>query len=189
MRVVPTSLPEVLLVELDVHRDARGFFVETFHAGRFRDSGLPADFAQDNHSRSVRGTLRGFHAQARRPQGKLVRVVAGEVYDVAVDVRRGSPTWLRWTANVLSADAARMLWVPPGFAHGFCVTSGSADVEYKCTAPWDPQDEVRIAWDDPRIGVRWPVEAPLLSEGDRAAPRVEAVEARLPRWSPRAAPS
>jgi dTDP-4-dehydrorhamnose 3,5-epimerase len=111
-------------------------------------------------------------------------VVAGEVYDVAVDVRRGSPTWLRWTGNVLSAEGARMLWVPPGFAHAFCVTSETADVEYKCTAPYDPEDEVRIAWDDPRIGIDWPVKAPLLSPKDRDAPRVDAVEARLPRWSP-----
>ena len=189
MRFTPCEgLPDVVLVEADVARDARGFFVETFRADLFRAAGLPTEFAQDNHSRSTRGTLRGLHAQARRPQGKLVRVVTGAIHDVAVDLRRGSPTWLRWVAVPLAEGDGRALWIPPGFAHGFCVTSDAADVAYRCTTLWDPADEVRVAWDDPRIGVRWPVAAPVLSAKDRDAPPLAAVEDRLPAWTPGPAP-
>lgn len=180
MRFVRTALPEVILVEPDVHRDGRGFFLETWHARKYREGGIDAAFVQDNHSRSARGTLRGLHAQRLRPQGKLVRVLAGEVFDVAVDVRRGSPTFLRWVGAVLSAENARQCWVPPGFAHGFCVTSETADVEYKCTDFYDPSDELRIAWDDPEIGVEWPLCDPVLSEKDRAAKRVRDLLALLP---------
>ncbi len=180
MKFVRTALPEVVVVEPDVHRDGRGFFLETWHAKKYREGGIDAAFVQDNHSRSARGTLRGLHAQRLRPQGKLVRVLAGEVFDVAVDVRRGSPTFLRWVGMCLSAENARQCWVPPGFAHGFCVTSETADVEYKCTDFYDPADELRIAWDDPEIGIEWPVRDPVLSDKDRTAKRVRDLLALLP---------
>ena len=169
MNVERLALPEVLVIRPDVHRDPRGWFLETWNARRYAEHGLPATFAQDNASSSARGTLRGLHAQRRRPQGKLVRVVAGEVFDVAVDVRPASPTFLRWVGVVLSAAEATQCWVPPGFAHGFCVLGDRAEVEYKCTEPYDPADELRIRWDDPEIGVRWPIEDPVLSDADRAA--------------------
>ena len=173
MRVTPTEIPEVLLVTPKVHRDERGYFLETYRADRYVEAGIPASFVQDNRSRSTKGVLRGLHAQRRRPQGKLVQVVSGRIFDVAVDLRRDSPTFRRWVGATLTADGAEQLWVPPGFAHGFCVLSPTAVVEYKCTAPYDPADEMRIAWDDPEIGVRWPVEAPVLSEKDRTAPRLD----------------
>jgi dTDP-4-dehydrorhamnose 3,5-epimerase len=176
----PSALPDVVVVEPEVHRDGRGFFLETYHAEKFAAAGLPTSFVQDNHSRSSRGTLRGLHAQLEPAQGKLVRVVRGTVFDVAVDLRRRSATYLRWVSHVLSADEPRSLWIPPGFAHGFCVTSDEADVEYKCSAPYRPAGEVAIAWDDPRVGIAWPIEAPTLSDRDRAAPRVVAVETRFP---------
>lgn len=169
MRFVRTAIPEVVRVEPDVHRDGRGWFVETWHAERYRAGGVAATFVQDNRSRSVRGTLRGLHAQRRRPQGKLVQVVLGEVYDVAVDLRPGSPTYGRHVAERLSADTAHQLWVPEGFAHGFVVLSEAAEVEYKVTAPYDPADEVRIRWDDPDLAIPWPVAAPTLSPKDAAA--------------------
>ena len=180
----PTALPGVLVVEPVVHRDARGFFLETFHAGKYRQGGIAEDFVQDNHSRSARGTLRGLHAQLRHPQGKLVRVVAGEVWDVAVDLRRGSPTFARWVGVPLSAATLRALWVPPGFAHGFCVLSEHAEVEYKCTALYNPGDELVIAWNDPELAIAWPLREPLLSARDRAAPRLAEVRDRLPAWIP-----
>ncbi|HVG92946.1 MAG TPA: dTDP-4-dehydrorhamnose 3,5-epimerase, partial [Planctomycetota bacterium] len=157
MRFLPTELPEVVIVEPDVRHDDRGWFLETWQAARYRAGGIDATFVQDNLSRSTRGTLRGLHAQRERPQGKLVQVVEGSVFDVAVDIRRDSPTFLRWVGATLSSDDARQIWVPPGFAHGFCVTSEHAVVEYKCTAPWTPSGEIRIARDDPAIGIRWPV--------------------------------
>ena len=139
------ALPGVLLVEPVVHGDARGFFLETWHAEKYRAGGLDATFVQDNHSRSAAGTLRGLHAQLARPQGKLVRCVEGEIFDVAVDIRRGSPSFGRWVGERLSAANFRQLYVPPGYAHGFCVTAGPAQVEYKCTAFYDPADEIAIA--------------------------------------------
>lgn len=172
MRVTRTHIPEVLVVEPEVHRDGRGYFVETYRQDRYVEAGLPTTFVQDNRSRSTRGVLRGLHAQRKRPQGKLVQVVEGEIFDVAVDLRRGAATFLQWVGVTLSAERADQLWVPPGFAHGFCVLSDTAVVEYKCTAPYDPSDEMRIAWNDRRIGVRWPVTVPLLSEKDRLAPEV-----------------
>jgi dTDP-4-dehydrorhamnose 3,5-epimerase len=134
---------------------------------------------QDNHSRSVARTLRGLHAQLRQPQGKLVRAVEGEIWDVAVDIRPASPTFRRWVGAALSADNFRQLWIPPGFAHGFCVLSEHAQVEYKCTAPYRREDEIGIAWDDPELAIAWPVEEPLLSAKDRAAPRLAELEAAL----------
>lgn len=180
MRFLPTDIPEVLLVEPDVHRDDRGFFLETFHERKYRQGGIPHSFVQDNHSRSVARTLRGLHSQRRRPQGKLVRAVEGTIWDVAVDIRRGSPTFLRWVAFELSAENFRQLWIPPDFAHGFCVLSEIAQVEYKCTDFYDPGDEVGLVWNDPRLGIEWPVADPLLSGKDAALPTVEEVLDRLP---------
>ena len=167
MRFVPTDLPDVLLIEPDVYRDPRGFFLETYHSVKYRDGGIDVTFVQDNHSRSARGTLRGLHAQRAHPQAKLIRVLQGEIFDVAVDIRRGSPTFLRWVGVTLSAENFRQCFVPAGFAHGFCVLSESAEVEYKCTDYYAPQDELRILWNDPAIGVEWPVREPLLSDRDQ----------------------
>ncbi len=182
MRVIETELPGVVVIEPEVHKDERGFFLETFHGERYRRHGLPEVFVQDNHSRSVRGTLRGLHAQLRRPQGKLVRVVAGEVWDVAVDIRVGSPTFRRWVAVVLSAGNFRELYVPPGFAHGFCVLSEVAEVEYKCTDYYDPEGELRLAWNDPELAIPWPVRDPILSAKDRAARTLRELHSVLPRY-------
>lgn len=167
MKFIPTDLPEVLVIEPEVYADGRGFFLEIYHAEKYRQAGITHPWAQDNHSRSVRGTLRGLHAQRRRPQAKLVRAVQGEIYDVAVDIRRGSPRFGRWTATVLSNDNLRLMYIPVGFAHGFCVLSDWAEVEYKASDLYDPTDEIRILWNDPALGVVWPVSHPLLSEKDR----------------------
>jgi dTDP-4-dehydrorhamnose 3,5-epimerase len=169
MRVVPTAIPDVLVVEPRVFGDQRGFFFESWNRRALRDAGLDADFVQDNHSRSARGVLRGLHYQIRHPQGKLVRVVAGEVFDVAVDLRRGSPTFGRHVAITLSAENRRMLWVPPGFAHGFYVTSESADFLYKTTDYWHQEHERTLLWSDPALGIAWPVDgAPLVAAKDAA---------------------
>jgi len=170
MRIVQTDLPGVLLVEPDVFRDARGHFLETFHERKYREAGLPHAFVQDNLSRSVRGTLRGLHAQLRRPQGKLVRAVQGEIFDVAVDIRPGSPTFGKWTGLRLSSGDFRQIFVPPGFAHGFCVLSEFAEVAYKCTTFYDRADEIGLRWNDPAVGIAWPLKDPLLSEKDAALP-------------------
>lgn len=167
MKFLPTALDGVVVIEPTVHRDARGFFVETYHADRYRAGGVDATFVQDNHSRSVRGTLRGLHAQWRHPQGKLLRVIEGEIFDVAVDLRRGSPTFLQWVGVTLSAENFRQIYVPIGFAHGFYVTSEIAQVEYKCTDVYDAEHELRIAWNDPEIGIAWPPGERLLSPKDR----------------------
>ncbi len=170
MKLVPTELGGLIIIEPDVFRDARGFFLETYHQRKYAEAGLPAAFVQDNHSRSARGTLRGLHAQRRKPQGKLVRVIEGEVFDVAVDARRGSPTFGRWTGVPLSAENFRQLYVPPGFLHGFCVTSETAQVEYKCTELYDPADEVGVIWNDPVLAIAWPVKDPALSKKDQVHP-------------------
>jgi len=184
MKFVATEIPEVLLVEPDVHRDPRGFFLETWHAEKYREGGIDFDFVQDNHSRSARGTLRGIHAQLDPPQGKLVRVVAGEIWDVAVDLRIGSPTFGRHVGVTLRAEDFRQLWVPPGFGHGFCVLSESADLAYKCTARYEPAGEIAIAWNDPELALPWPVDAPTVSDRDRTAPSLHEVKPRLPRYAP-----
>ncbi len=168
MRIVETTIPGVLVVEPTVHRDDRGWFMETWNARSYETAGIPASFVQDNHSRSTYGTLRGLHAQSRHPQGKLVRVLVGSVFDVAVDIRRGSPTFGRWTGVTLSAENRRQCWIPPGFAHGFCVLSEEAEFEYKCTDFYDPADELRLRWDDPAIAVAWPIASPNLSPKDAA---------------------
>ena len=175
MRFLQTELEGVLIVEPDVFRDDRGFFLETFHARKYREGGIAFDFVQDNHSRSAAGTLRGLHAQRQRPQGKLVRAVRGEIFDVAVDLRRGSQTFGRWTSALLSGDNFRQLWVPPGFAHGFCVVSEHAEVEYKCTDFYDRSDEIGLAWNDPELAITWPARQPLLSSKDAALPPLSAV--------------
>src|SRR5258707_3623515 len=182
MRVTRGTLPEVLLMEPDVHRDARGFFLETYNADRYRRLGVEAAFVQDNHSRSVQGTLRGLHLQVRRPQGKLIRVVSGEIYDVAVDVRRGSPTFGQWVGVSLSADNFLQVYIPVGFAHRFAVTSAAAGIEYKCTDAYDPGFELGIAWDDPTLGISWPVTHPLLSERDRLNSRIADIVDHLPSY-------
>ena len=168
MKFLETDLPGVLIVEPDVFRDPRGFFLETFHAARYREGGIPYDFVQDNHSKSVRGTLRGLHAQRRRPQGKLVRAAQGEIFDVAVDIRPGSATFGKWVGARLSGESFRQMFIPPGFAHGFCVLSATAEVEYKCTDFYDRADEIGARWDS--VGIEWPIQDPLLSPKDAALP-------------------
>ncbi len=162
-----------------MHRDARGFFLETYHRQKYAAGGITAAFVQDNHSRSGRGTLRGLHAQVKRPQGKLIRVVEGEIYDVALDIRRGSPTFGRAVGMSISGDDFRQLWIPPGFAHGFCVLSEVAHVEYKCTEMYDAADEVSILWSDPDLGIAWPILDPIVSAKDSRAPRLREIAARL----------
>ena len=169
MNVTRLTVPDVLLIEPKVFGDDRGFFLESFNEARFAEAtGRTVSFVQDNHSRSVQGVLRGLHYQIRQPQGKLVRVVAGEVFDVAVDIRKHSPTFGRWVGAILSAENKHQMWVPEGFAHGFVVTSESAEFLYKTTDYWAPEHERCIAWDDPAIGIEWPFEGePVLSEKDR----------------------
>jgi dTDP-4-dehydrorhamnose 3,5-epimerase len=182
VQFVPTRLPGVIVVEPDVHKDARGFFLETYHAQKYGAAGIGGPFVQDNHSRSVGGTVRGLHLQLRKPQGKLIRVIVGEIYDVAVDVRRRSPTFGMWVGVTLSSANFRQCYLPPGFAHGFCVTSEYAEVEYKCTDVYDPESEMGIAWNDPAIGIHWPLAEPLLSERDRHNLPLSAQMESLPLW-------
>jgi len=166
MRVIPTALDGVMIIEPVVHADARGYFLETFHARTYGAAGLPVEFVQDNESLSAQHVLRGLHLQLRQPQGKLVRVVRGEIWDVAVDVRPESPTFGQWVGETLSDRNWRQLYVPPGCAHGFCVMSEQAVVHYKCTAFYDRDDEVGIAYDDPALAIPWPITQPVLSPKD-----------------------
>jgi dTDP-4-dehydrorhamnose 3,5-epimerase len=183
MKVTPMNLPEVLLVEPKRFGDARGYFLETFHQERYAAAGINRNFVQDNLSRSARGILRGLHLQHPNGQGKLVYVLEGEVFDVAVDVRMGSPNFGKWTGALLSAEDHRQLWIPPGFAHGFCVTSETALFAYKCTNLYSVADEIGVAWNDPAIAIPWPVAAPQLSAKDSALPRLADIDrARLPRY-------
>ena len=173
MEFEPTAIAEVVLIRPKVFGDARGFFMESWERRKFAAAGLDREFVQDNHSRSGRHILRGLHYQILKPQGKLVRVTSGTVFDVAVDIRRASPTFGRWVGVTLSAENHHMLWVPPGFAHGYLVLSDSADFLYKVTDFWAPEHERAIRWDDPTVGVRWPLPAgaqPVLSGKDAAAP-------------------
>ena len=183
MRVVDTAIPGLVLVEPTVYRDSRGVFLETFHASRYAAAGLPRLFVQDNQSSSVRHTLRGLHMQLRNPQGKLVWVVEGEIWDVAVDLRSESPTFGEWRAETLSADNFRQLYIPPGCAHGFCVLSQNATVHYKCTQPYDAADELGLAYDDPTLKISWPVEKPILSDRDRKHGSLNDVVGHLERVS------
>lgn len=169
MQLIPTAIPDVLIVEPRVFGDDRGFFFESWNRRALKDSGLDVEFVQDNHSRSRRGVLRGLHYQVQNPQGKLVRVVDGEVFDVAVDLRSASPTFARHVGITLSAQNRRMLWIPPGFAHGFLVVSDSADFLYKTTDYWHPEHERTLLWNDPALGIVWPVEGqPTLAAKDAA---------------------
>jgi dTDP-4-dehydrorhamnose 3,5-epimerase len=183
MKSLRTSLPGVVLLELDVFGDARGRFMETYRRPRYVEAGIANEFVQDNFSTSVIGTVRGLHYQLRAPQGKLVHVTRGAVFDVAVDIRIGSPTFGRWFGTELSAENHRQLWIPPGFAHGFVVTSEVADFTYKCTAIYDPDDDRSIRWNDPDLAIAWPLHGePLLSKRDVVAPSLH--QAELPRYSP-----
>ncbi|HVT06545.1 MAG TPA: dTDP-4-dehydrorhamnose 3,5-epimerase [Polyangia bacterium] len=172
MNVVAAPLAGVLVLEPTVYQDARGFFMETYQASRYGALGIDAAFVQDNLSRSVRGTVRGLHYQQPHPQGKLVQTVRGAVFDVVVDIRRRSPTFQQWFSVELSDENRRQLWIPPGYAHGFCAMSEVADVIYKCTTPYVPEANHAILWNDPDIGIAWPVREPILSPKDLAAPRL-----------------
>lgn len=173
MNIIQTSLRDCVIIEPKVFGDGRGFFLETFQARRYADIvGIELPFVQDNHSRSFKGVLRGLHFQKTKPQGKLVRVVSGEVYDVAVDIREGSETFGCWHGVILSERNKRQFWVPPGFAHGFVVLSEIADFEYKCTDYYDPNDEGSIFWNDPDLNIDWPIKNPVVSEKDAAAQKM-----------------
>ena len=182
MKVTPTAVPGVVLIEPVVHRDGRGLFFEGYHQDKYDKAGVTARFVQDNQSNSVRGTLRGLHMQVRRPQAKLVRVLRGEIYDVAVDVRVGSPTFGKWVAATLSAENFLQIFVPIGFAHGFLVTSETAEVEYKCSDFYDPGGELGLRWDDPDLAIPWPIKSPLLSPKDVANLSLKDAGDRLPRY-------
>jgi dTDP-4-dehydrorhamnose 3,5-epimerase len=166
MRFIDTELPGLIIIEPDVFEDRRGHFLETYHAKKYADAGIPGPFVQDNFSRSLKGTVRGLHYQRKNGQGKIVYVTDGSVFDVAVDLRSGSPTFGRWVGMDLSGENRRQLYVPPGFAHGFCVTTESAGFAYKCTEFYDPQDEAGVIWNDPTLAIAWPVLDPLLSPKD-----------------------
>ncbi|MES2007433.1 MAG: dTDP-4-dehydrorhamnose 3,5-epimerase [Pseudomonadota bacterium] len=178
LNIIRTEIPEVLIIEPKVFGDDRGFFYESFNARQFEDAtGLKREFVQDNHSRSAHNVLRGLHYQIQHPQGKLVRVVAGEVFDVAVDLRRSSPTFGKWTSAVLSAENKRQLWVPEGFAHGFIVTSDYAEFLYKTTDYWYPEHERSVAWNDPSLGIEWPLSGePVLAAKDAAGRKIAEAE-------------
>jgi len=185
VKVTELSVPGVLLIEPKVFEDSRGFFMETYNAERYATHGMPGEFVQDNHSKSVKGTLRGLHYQLGRPQGKLVRVVQGEVFDVAVDVRVGSPHFGRWVGERLSAENRRQMYVPEGFAHGFCVLSDTAEFLYKCTNFYSPADECGIIWNDTDIGIDWPLDAPFLSGKDAALRPLAGMKDELPVYKER----
>jgi dTDP-4-dehydrorhamnose 3,5-epimerase len=177
MNVLTCEIAGLLIIEPKVFGDARGFFLETYNERRYREAGLNATFVQDNVSFSRRGILRGMHFQNPNPQGKLLQVLQGEVFDVAVDVRRSSPTFGKWHGLVLSSENKRQFYIPPGFAHGFLVTSESALFQYKCTEVYSPKDEMAVRWDDPAIGIQWPLKDPLLSERDSKALRLQDIPA------------
>jgi dTDP-4-dehydrorhamnose 3,5-epimerase len=185
MKIIETALPGAIVIEPQVFGDARGFFYESYNEAKYREAGIDHRFVQSNVSRSAKGVLRGLHYQWPHPQGKLVSVLEGEVYDVAVDIRRDSPTFGRWVGVMLTADNHRHFWVPEGFAHGFCVLSEFATFSYQCTALYDREGDAAIRWNDADIGIDWPVSAPLLSEKDTRAPFLKDVPAeRLPAFVP-----
>jgi dTDP-4-dehydrorhamnose 3,5-epimerase len=175
MNVIPTALKEVLIVEPDVYADKRGFFMETYHQDRYRKAGMPQVFVQDNLSFSVKGALRGLHYQISRPQAKLVQVVSGDIFDVAVDIRKGSPTFGQWAGVILSSETKRQLFVPEGFAHGFCVLSETALFLYKCSDLYAQGGEGGILWSDPAIGIEWPITDPIISDKDSRLPCLSAL--------------
>lgn len=179
MEFINTSLPDAVIIKPRVYSDGRGFFLEYWHRIKFRDKGIDREFVQDNHSRSSRNVLRGLHYQVRHTQGKLVKVISGEIFDVAVDLRRSSPHFGKWEGVILSSENKLMFWVPEGFAHGFLVISREAEVLYKCTDYYMPECERTIRWDDPEIGIQWPIEdpsSPLLSTKDAEAPLLKDAE-------------
>jgi len=176
MNVIKTKLEDAVIIEPKVFGDHRGFFMETYQKERYQEAGIPLEFVQDNHSRSSKGVLRGLHFQKTKPQGKLVRVVQGEVFDVAVDIRKDSPSYGQWEGVILSEENKRQFYVPPGFAHGFVVLSETADFEYKCTDYYDPSDEGAILWEDPDLAILWPIDEPKLSEKDKNAPSFKAFD-------------
>ena len=180
MRITPTRIPDVLLIEPDVFGDERGFFMETYHAQKYAEEGIDEIFVQDNHSRSGKGVLRGLHYQLDQPQGKLVRAVTGAVFDVAVDIRKGSPSFGEWVGYELSDSNHLQVYIPPGFAHGFCVISETADFEYKCTDFYAPEAEHGILWNDPSIGIDWPAHDYLISEKDARNKPLNEMGDRLP---------
>jgi dTDP-4-dehydrorhamnose 3,5-epimerase len=185
VKFIPTALPGVIIIEPQVFVDQRGFFLESYHACKYLGGGIDVTFKQDNHSRSARGTIRGMHAQLRHQQGKLIRVTRGEIYDVALDIRRGSPNFGRWVGVWLSAENFRQVYIAPGFAHGFCVTSEVAEVQYKCTDYYDPASEISVKWDDPDLGIDWPPDIasnPILSNKDIAAKPLRELMDVLPRF-------
>ena len=185
MKVTPTPLPGVLLVEPHVFADERGYFFESYQEARYRSCGIAARFVQDNQSRSQRGVLRGLHYQLGRPQAKLVSVLQGEVFDVAVDVRKGSPTFGRWTGALLSGENKHQLFIPEGFAHGFYVMSPTADFYYKCSDVYAREEERGLVWDDPDVGIQWPPGPRILAPRDAAFPRLRQMDADLPHYVPR----
>jgi len=182
VKITLTNLPGVVIVEPRVFPDARGFFLETWNRVRYGDAGLPADFAQDNLSLSSHGVLRGLHFQNPNPQGKLVYVLQGEIFDVAVDIRAGSPTFGQWVGVVLTAEGKRQLYIPEGFAHGFCVLSETALFAYKCTGVYNPRAEHTVLWSDPDVAIDWPVSEPILSDKDARAPRLSELAHALPAY-------
>ena len=178
-----TGLPGVLLITPKVFRDDRGFFLESFNEATFADAGIDARFVQDNQSRSAKGVLRGLHYQLRHPQGKLVRVVRGKIFDVVADIRRGSPTFGKWVGVTLDDTEMSALWVPPGFAHGFCALTDGVDVTYKCTDFYAPDDERGVFWNDPLLGIEWPVDKPIVAAKDLAYPVLRKDSADLPKYN------
>lgn len=182
MNVTPTRLSEVRLIEPQVFEDERGWFLEEFQDDRFAEHGLPTHFRQENQSHSKRGVLRGLHYQLTRPQGKLISCISGNVFDVAVDIRRGSPTFGQWVGVELGGNTPHLLWIPPGFAHGFCVLSPSATVTYKCTDIYVPADERGLLWCDPDIGIAWPIDNPTVSARDRSNRRLSECAGDLPAY-------
>lgn len=172
MKIIPTALPGVLIIEPQVFGDARGFFLESFHSARYAEAGITLPFVQDNHSRSQRHVLRGLHMQRTHPQGKLVSVSRGAIVDVTVDINPHSATFGEHITVELNDENHRQLWIPPGYAHGFCVLSAMADMHYKCTARYDPKDETGVIWNDPEVNIAWPTDTPLLSAKDQQLPRL-----------------
>lgn len=179
MIVLDTDIPEVKLIKPLFHGDSRGFFLETFQQERYKEMGINYEFVQDNHSRSKKNTLRGLHFQSKNMQGKLVRVSQGSVYDVAIDIRKGSPTYKKWVGYILNDKNHYQLFIPPGFAHGFCVLSDYADFEYKCTDLYNPDYEVGLLWSDPELNIDWPISDPLLSEKDKTNPMLKSLDDKL----------
>ncbi len=176
MKFTPTSLADVILIEPVVYRDSRGYFMETYREDIFNNGGINANFVQDNQAKSTRGVLRGLHYQLEYPQGKLIRVLQGDIFDVAVDIRKSSPNFGKWVGEILSAENKKQLYIPPGFAHGYCVLSEDAEITYKCTEIYHKEDDRGIIWNDDDIRIEWPIENPILSEKDLYQPKLRNAE-------------